>query len=238
MAVAKTGLRMSHITRRGLGLLSAVLLVLLANAGSALAQASSEEAQGTQLLQAVQNGQKSCGDLANSDFELIGEAWMGQMFGSSQSHEAMNRVMSSMMGPSGERQMHEYLGRRASGCGGGSLPPGFGQMMSGVRGITGMMGGPALGMMGGRGFPAGGYGSMMGAPQSNQDDDNDVSGWAVGGMILFMLLLIAGAYLVVRALRSRQTVDGPVETLKRRLAAGEITQDDYEKRLSLLGGGK
>jgi Short C-terminal domain len=237
---------MSHITRRCLGLVFAFLLVFMITAGPASAQASSEEAQGTQLLQSVQNGQKSCGDLTSGDFELMGEAWMGQMFGSPQAHESMNRLMSSMMGASGEREMHEFMGRRVSGCGGGSLPSGFDQMMNGVRGMTGMMammGGAGAGMMGAQGGSMmggqSGYGSMMnGNANQTSDGDNDVSGWVVAGMVAILALFLVGFYFVLRGARSARSGSSPEEILRRRLAAGEISQDDYERRLGVLGGGK
>jgi hypothetical protein len=138
--------------------------------------------------------------------------------------------------------MHEYMGRRVSGCGGGSLPAGFGQMMSGVNGMMGMMGGTGggSGMMGGQGGSGGSGGMMGGFDGGNQagDDDNDVPGWAIGGMIALMALFLAGFYFLLRGVRGRPAGDGPAEILKRRLAAGEINQDDYERRIALIGGGK
>jgi hypothetical protein len=236
---------MSHITSRSLGTFSALLLLLLIAAGSAEAQTSSEEAQGAQLLQSVQRGQKSCSDLTSDEFELIGEGWMGQMFGSSKSHESMNRLMSSMMGANGERQMHEFMGRRVSGCGGGSLPGGFGQMMTGVRGMMGMIGmmggGPGGGatgvqggsMMGGRG----GYGSMMNGNSARQSrDDDDFPGSAVAVMVVLMALFLVALYFALRGVRSRAGGEAPEDILRRRLAAGEINEADYEQRLKALDG--
>jgi hypothetical protein len=196
---------------------------------SALAQGSSEEAQGQAILRSVQDGDRSCSQLTDSDFELAGEAWMEQTLGSAQAHDAMNDLMNSMMGSSGEERMHEYMGRRATGCGGGTVPSGFGRMMN-MMGLVGGAGGSA-GMMGG-------IGSMMGGSSSSsqENDDNDVSGWAVGATVALMALFLAGAYFVLRGARGRRAAIDPVEILQRRLAAGEINQADYDRRLELLRG--
>jgi putative membrane protein len=65
------------------------------------------------------------------------------------------------------------------------------------------------------GFGMGGMGGMFGA-------------WW-----LFWLLLI-GVIAVVAWGRRRQRRDTPHEVLQRRLASGELTPEDYEKRKALL----
>jgi len=73
-------------------------------------------------------------------------------------------------------------------------------------------------------------------------DGYDMSGWMWIVMVLVMLV-ITGA-LVVLVVFSVRAISGPLagnstsalEVLKRRLAAGEITQDDYEKTRRLLEG--
>lgn len=233
---------MSRITNRTLGLGAVCLLLLVQGAGGALAQTGTEATSGSQLLKSVQQGEKRCGDLSSTDFELIGESWMGQMFGSAQAHESMDRMMSSMMGSSGEEQMHEYMGRRASGCGGGSLPAGFAQMMNGAGGMMGMMammggyqGSGPSGMMGGEGsgVMGGGSGSMMGG---GDDDDDHVSGWGVVAVILLMAVFLGAFFFIFRRPRPATAGTTPTHILQRRFAAGEITRDDYERRLRVLGG--
>lgn len=63
--------------------------------------------------------------------------------------------------------------------------------------------------------------------------------WVVG---LIVLLLVGGVALLL-ASRSRSRGDGPttgsgpaLQLLKNRLAAGEITQDDYDKTRRVLEG--
>lgn len=73
-----------------------------------------EEAEGKSLYGQLQAKQKTCADLSENDFELIGEYVMGQRAGAS--HEQMNTMMQQMMGQKGEEQMHIILGRNATGC--------------------------------------------------------------------------------------------------------------------------
>ena len=185
-------------------------------------------------------GGKSCADLSDQDFAQAGETWMGRMLGT-QSHEAMDRLMVSMMGSSGEEQMHEYMGRRVSGCGGGTVPAGYGRMMSMMAVMGGGPGPTGAGMMNGRAGPgAYGPGSMMGGSVSgdrSDDDDGHMSGWMAGGMVALLLVFAGLIFFVVRALQSPRAQITPAEILRRRYASGEITQADYERRLELLGGG-
>jgi putative membrane protein len=61
--------------------------------------------------------------------------------------------------------------------------------------------------------------------------------WMAGTMLLFWG---GGIALVIWAIRAfsgpRQTGDQALETLRRRLAAGEITQEDFEKTKRILQG--
>jgi hypothetical protein len=95
--------------------------------GDAASQ-TKEEADGKALYDELQAKTKSCADLVDSDFELIGEYVMGQRLGAS--HEQMNQMMQRMMGQQGEEQMHILMGKRFSGCDGsassaGTLPRGM-----------------------------------------------------------------------------------------------------------------
>ena len=57
-------------------------------------------------LGAVQRGDISCRQLSVGRAEGIGELVMGRMLGSPQAHQAMDNLMTRMMGERGEQQMH------------------------------------------------------------------------------------------------------------------------------------
>jgi putative membrane protein len=67
------------------------------------------------------------------------------------------------------------------------------------------------------------------------------SGWwilMVAGMVLFWGLVIVGVVWAVHELtrrRDRPSAPSPLDVLDHRLASGEITPDDYEKRRRLIG---
>lgn len=61
--------------------------------------------------------------------------------------------------------------------------------------------------------------------------------WMAGTMLLFWGGLIALVIWAIRAFSGpRQTGDQALETLRRRLAAGEISQEDFEKTKRILQG--
>ncbi len=197
-----------------------------------------EERQGSQILKELESGKLKCSDASASDFELVGEYAMGRTFGSPAQHEAMNQMMSRMMGSRGEESVHEAMGRRFSGCGGGQLPPGFGQMMGAVNAM-GMMGGGMMG--GGPGQSGGSYGSpgsMMGGYGYNaasNENDEGFDGPSAGAMVGMMAVLIAAVALAVFLL-SRWRPGGPKETLERRYAKGELSAEEYQEHRRLLEG--
>jgi hypothetical protein len=174
-----------------------------------------EEKQGSQILGELESGKLECGEASPADFELVGEYAMGRMFGSPSQHEAMNQIMSRMMGARGEESVHEAMGRRFSGCGGGQLPAGFGRMMGAVN---------ALGMMGGYG-----YGS------SANTNDDDFDGPSAAAMVGMMAVLIGAVALAVFLL-ARRRPGGPLDTLERRYASGELSAEEYQERKRLLEG--
>ena len=59
--------------------------------------------------------------------------------------------------------------------------------------------------------------------------------WMAPMMILFWGAIIALAFLVIRSLGSRGN-NQPIDVLRRRLANGEITQDEFEKIRKALQG--
>jgi uncharacterized membrane protein len=59
--------------------------------------------------------------------------------------------------------------------------------------------------------------------------------WMLPSMLVFSVGLIALLFWVVRANGGSQSAaDSAMETLRRRLAAGEISQDEFEKTRRLL----
>lgn len=216
-----------------MALLAAATILLLApsSAGATTAQ---EEGQGAQVLRELEAGKVECGDLSGEDFDHLGEYVMGRMFASSGSHEAMDEVMARMMGSGSETRVHEAMGRRFAGCGGGQLPAGFGRMM-GAIGAMGMMGG---GMMGGApGNPGafGPFGTMMGGDWNESGGGSNFDGPSAAAAIGMMAVLIAAVGLAVFFL-ARRGPRSPSETLKQRYANGELSVEDFEERMRLLEG--
>jgi len=78
------------------------------------ASQSKEEADGKALYDKLQRKESTCADLFDSDFELIGEYFMGQQSGVA--HIQMNAMMKQMMGTQGEEEMHALIGENKSGC--------------------------------------------------------------------------------------------------------------------------
>ncbi len=217
----------------GLAMVIGVLLV----PSLASASVAQEEQAGSRALGELESGKLRCAEVSGSEFDHIGEYVMGRMFGSPRAHEAMNNMMSIMMGASSEQQMHEAMGRRFAGCGGGQLPAGFGRMMGAVNAM-GMMGG---GMMGGAnqgGRSYGGYGSMMGGygyRSSINTSDEGFDGPSAAAMVGVMAVLI-GAVALAFFLLARRRPGGSLDTLKRRYARGELSAEEYQERKRLLEG--
>lgn len=211
-------------------LLAVVVLGLLLGVPGASA-APPEEQQGARVLGDLESGKLSCDRASAEEFDQVGEYVMGRMLGSKSGHEAMDRMMSSMMGGDSEQQMHEAMGRRFSGCGGGRLPRGFGHMLGTMNAIGTMGGGTMGGIQGGPASMMGGY--ARGA--SAEDDDDD--GPSAGAMVGMMAVLIGAVALALLWLRPRGHPRGrPMDVLKRRFAEGDLTEAEYRDRKQLLEG--
>jgi putative membrane protein len=203
-------------------------VALMTVAAPATASEASAQREGQRLLRSVEDGNRSCSDLSNSDFEAIGEYVMGRMVGTAAAHEQMDELMRTMMGASSEEQMHVFMGRRFTDCGGSTIPGGFGGMM----GMMGMIGGGFQQGADGRGF-----GSMMGS--SRVDDSSD--GWSGAAIVMtvFMGLLVAGAavaLLLWRPWRGGPPARSAFDLLDHRYARGDIDPEEYERRRKALGG--
>ncbi len=75
-----------------------------------------EEQKGKDLLAKLTNKSISCQELTDANFEKIGEYFMGQSIGDTSRHITMNNRMKSMVGDSGEEQVHITWGKRGSNC--------------------------------------------------------------------------------------------------------------------------
>lgn len=224
-----------HIRSAGAWWLAAIFISALLSAPVASATPQ-EEKQGSQILSELESGKLKCSEVSASDFELVGEYTMGRMFGSPSQHEAMNQMMSQMMGARGEESVHTTMGRRFSGCGGGQLPARFGQMMGAVNAM-GMMGGGMMGAVNQGGNSYGGAGSMMGDHGASiSTDDEDFDGPSAAAMVGMMAVLIGAVALALFLLARRRP--GPLDTLKRRYAKGELSAEEYQERKQLLEGGR
>jgi len=176
-----------------------------------------EEAEGRKLWQRMEREEVGCKDLTDEQFAALGEYFMGEMTGDA--HEAMNAMMTHMMGEEGEEEMHVAMGKRMSGCGGGgTLPMGNAGMMMPMMGM--MMGGWS------NGYAPDTMSSMMGFG----------SGFAPFGfifMILWWALIIAGIIALVKWLsRSSGAAEGKsaLDILKERYAKGEIDKKEFDER--------
>lgn len=75
-----------------------------------------EEAEGKEIWEKLSAKRIECKSLTDKDFGALGEFFMGQSIGDTQSHAAMNQMMKNMLDENGEEQMHITLGKRSSGC--------------------------------------------------------------------------------------------------------------------------
>ena len=187
-------------------------------------------AAGQQLSQQLGSKQTSCDQLTDSDYENLGEYFMGAMMGSS--HERMNEILKSRFGVSGEEQMHITMGKRFSGCDTNAAYP------AGFQGFAPMMGGNGYG------------GSMMGYGSNYYDSNYGTSmmnGYGYGGSMmgygglgLFNILWwVLIALIIVAVARwfsggSGQWGRGTsaLDILNDRYAKGEIDKEefDYKKK--------
>jgi len=170
---------------------------------------ASEEAEGKEVWEKLQEKQLECKNLSDDNYEVLGEYFMGQSIGNTKRHTLMNQMMISMMGEGGEKQTHIVLGKKYSGCDADAQVPqnGWGFM-------------PMMWMMGG-GNPMMGYGW----------NGPGLFGWMP--MLFFWTILVLGVIILFRYLgRSGQQHDNktPLDILKERYARGEINKKEFEEK--------
>ena len=146
-----------------------------------------EQNAGQVIYQKLQNGQITCQQLSEDNFDKLGDYFMWRTRGSTQTHTAMDERMTQMMGDQGNTQMHIILGKRGSGCFSNlPVPSNTPSFMMGMMNNVYANGGGVKNMMGNWG-----WGSMM--------------EWAgFGGLnlfsfliflVIFVDLVLLGAYL-------------------------------------------
>ncbi|MBI4235596.1 hypothetical protein HY604_04845 [Candidatus Peregrinibacteria bacterium] len=99
--------------KKSLSFLLATVIFTLTFAPAALAaqigdgHTAREEAEGKEIWNKLKAGELKCDTLTDENFGALGEYFMGRM--ASDSHEAMNNMMTAMMGEDGEEKMHVAL---------------------------------------------------------------------------------------------------------------------------------
>lgn len=159
----------------------------------ATAGTSSEELAGKAIAEKLQAKTLSCDKLQQSDYQLLGDYYMGLMMGSN--HDAMENTIVSQHGQSYLDQMHIAMGERFSGCN------------TNVQFPAGMMGfGPMMGQSGN------GFGMMNGFDNSWH---NGAPGWGMTHwngvhllcmaitMILVWVLLVVSILVLIKILKRK-----------------------------------
>ncbi len=108
---------------------------------SSVSSTTKDEADGKVIYELLQSKQKSCKDLSDDDFDVLGDYFMGQRVGNTQTHDSMNTMMRNLMGEDGEKLMHISLGKRLSGCIADAPLPAQGANFLPMMGLGGMMNG-------------------------------------------------------------------------------------------------
>jgi len=181
----------------------------------------SEESAGKDIWNKFQEKEIACADITDTQFENMGEYFMGQMMGDS--HAAMNAMMIQMHGKDGENNIHTVLGKRISGCDTSVTFP-MGTTASWI---------PMMQMMLGSWSSPFGLGPMMW--------ETDQTGWGFEAfwwifMILWLALIIAGItaltkWFISRSRGTREHRDKSAsEILRERYARGEIDKKEFEEK--------
>ncbi len=182
-----------------------------------------EEQEGKKLLDNLNNKIITCSQINDSDFERIGEYFIGQSIGDVSRHIVMNDMMKRMMGEKGEEQAHIAMGKRLPGC----------DTSANVTGLDGSGWLPMMQMMMRE------WSSPFGSNQLNNSMMN--FGFAPFGifglifMILWWALIIAGIVALIKWLANQSRgACGPeksaLDILKERYARGEIDKKEFEER--------
>jgi len=168
-----------------------------------------EEQEGKNLLDDLSNKIIICSQISDSDFEKIGEYFMGQSIGDTSRHIVMNNMMKSMMGEQGEEQAHAMMGKRMSGCDTSAAIPPMMQMMMG--------------------------GGMMGSYPESYAYSN-YGYWNIFWILLFAAVIFLIIWIVYRFRIKKTASETPLNILRKRFAKGEITKKEFEDMKKELMG--
>ena len=143
---------------------------------------------GQTIYQELQNGQVTCQQLTDDDFNKLGDYFMWKSLGSTQAHAVMDNRMTLMMGEQRNTQMHIILGKRGSGCFSNlTVPSNTPSFMMGMTNNANVSEGGVKNMMGNWGW----NGSTM--------DWNSFGDFNLFSFLLFLVifvdLVLLGAYL-------------------------------------------
>ncbi|MBI5414684.1 SHOCT domain-containing protein [Candidatus Peregrinibacteria bacterium] len=184
-----------------------------------------EEQEGKSLLDELSNKTVPCAQLNDSDFEKIGEYFMGQSIGDTGRHIVMNEMMKRMMGEKGEEQMHAVMGKRSSGCDSSAAFP---------EQDIGFM--PMAYMMGGFTNPSSSNNYFTNPNSMMNFGFLPFGGFSWIFMILWWILIIAGIAMLVKWLMSQSGgtrwnhEKTSLDILKERYAKGEINKKEFEEK--------
>lgn len=197
-----------------------IFLIILIGLTAAVIAGATEESEGKEIWNKLQNEEVKCADLTDDDFELLGEYFMGQMMG--ESHEAMNNMMLQTMGKEGEEQAHIAMGKRFSACEPeAQIPQNMAPMIIMMNMMMGGWSNPS--------FPSlSNFNNMMNFGYTQ-------FGWlGFLFMILFWVLVILGIIVLIKCLmgkcRSGTEEKSALEILKERYARGEIDKKEFEEK--------
>ena len=147
-----------------------------------------EQNAGQVIYQKLQNGQITCQQLSEDNFDKLGDYFMWKALGNTQAHAAMDERMTQMMGDQENTQMHIILGKRGSGCFSNfAVPSNTPSFMMGMMNNVYANGGGVKNMMGNWGWA----GSTMGW--------TGFGGFSLFSFLIFLVifvdLVLLGAYL-------------------------------------------
>lgn len=153
--------------------------------------------------------------------------------------ELGDSVMEAMIG---NTEMHDQMDIRLGGDGSASLTAfhtrlGYNYLVGYPNGMMSLM---TAGMMGPNGTSNGNnWGGMMG--NSNYRGSGGMMGYlGWGGMLMGLIVLILFMVILFFIMRafvkkpSAASLESPLDILRKRFAAGEITQEEYEKMIEHL----
>ena len=205
-----------------------VMTVFLSAVSIANADSMELKSVDTILTEIQQEQNVTSADLINPDkvsqakLEELGDSVMEAMIGNTKTHDQMDM----RLGGDGSASLTAFHTRL-----------GYNYLVGYPNGMMSLM---TSGMMGSNGSGDGTYdwNGMMGNNNFRSNGMMGSIGW--GGMLIGLLglvLLLAVLLFVIKAVGrkpSSTSLESPLDVLKKRFAAGEITQEEYQKMVEYL----